>query len=340
MNFLRIIRILLTIVRLRLDRNIPKEFRKGNIAALLWILRRLPEPKSTGPESARLALEELGPVFIKFGQILSTRKDLFSNEMSKELQKLQDQVPPFSAEVAIKIIENEIKGTIPSLFTSFDSIPLASASLAQVHAASMPVGAVEKEVVVKVIRPGIRKVIERDIKLMYFFANLLEKFWPDARRLHPTAIVKDYEAIILDELDLKLEADNSRRLRENWSGSGKLFVPEVYESCSTSRIMVMERIYGVTATDLPSLQDNNVDLKKLAHLGVEIFFSQVFEDNFFHADMHPGNVFVDITNPDNPTYIALDCAIMGSLTENDKDYLRETSSRFFTETTMKSLVYM
>ena len=329
MNFLRIIRILLTIVRLRLDRNIPKEFRKGNVAALLWILRRLPEPKSTGPESARLALEELGPVFIKFGQILSTRKDLFSNEMSKELQKLQDQVPPFSAEVAIKIIENEIKGTIPSLFTSFDSIPLASASLAQVHAASMPVGAVEKEVVVKVIRPGIRKVIERDIKLMYFFANLLEKFWPDARRLHPTAIVKDYEAIILDELDLKLEADNSRRLRENWSGSGKLFVPEVYESCSTSRIMVMERIYGVTATDLPSLRAGNVDLKKLAHLGVEIFFTQVFEDNFFHADMHPGNVFVDITNPDNPTYIALDCAIMGSLTENDKDYLARNLLAFF-----------
>ncbi|MEO2183286.1 MAG: AarF/UbiB family protein, partial [bacterium] len=202
-------------------------------------------------------------------------------------------------------------------------------SLAQVHAASMTIGPVEKEVVVKVIRPGIQKVIERDIKLMYFCANLLEKFWPDARRLHPAAIVKDYESVILGELDLKLEAYNSRRLRDNWSGSGKLFVPEVYETCSTSRIMVMERIYGVTATDLPSLRDKNVDLKKLAHLGVEIFFSQVFEDNFFHADMHPGNVFVDVTDPDNPTYIALDCAIIGSLTENDKDYLARNLLAFF-----------
>ena len=329
MNFLRIIRILSTFARLRLDRNIPNEARKGAVATLLWILKLFPEPRTSGPESARLALEQLGPIFIKFGQILSTRKDLFSDEMSQELQKLQDQVPAFDGGTAVKIIESEIRCPIPSLFTSFDSVPLASASLAQVHAATMTIGPVEKEVVVKVIRPGIQKIIERDIKLMYFCAKLLEKFWPDARRLHPSTIVKDYESVILGELDLKLEADNSRRLRDNWSESGKLFVPEVYETCSTSRIMVMERIYGVTATDLPSLRDKNVDLKKLAHLGVEIFFSQVFEDNFFHADMHPGNVFVDVTDPDNPTYIALDCAIMGSLTENDKDYLARNLLAFF-----------
>jgi ubiquinone biosynthesis protein len=297
--------------------------------ALLWILNLFPEPRTSGPESARLALERLGPIFIKFGQILSTRKDLFSDEMSKELQKLQDQVSPFDSNTAIKIIEHEIRGSIPSVFTSFDSIPLASASLAQVHAASIIIGAAEQEVVVKVIRPGIQKIIERDIKLMYFCANLIEKFWPDARRLHPSTIVKDYESVILRELDLKLEADNSKRLRENWSGSDKLFVPEVYETYSTSRIMVMERIYGVTATDLPSLRAGNVDLKKLAHLGVEIFFTQVFEDNFFHADMHPGNVFVDVTYPENPTYIALDCAIMGSMTENDKDYLARNLLAFF-----------
>ncbi|MDG1231432.1 MAG: 2-polyprenylphenol 6-hydroxylase, partial [Pseudomonadales bacterium] len=329
MNFLRVIRILSTFIRLRLDRNIPNEARKGAVATLLWILKLFPEPGTSGPESARLALEQLGPIFIKFGQILSTRKDLFSDEMSQELQKLQDQVPPFDGGTAVKIIENEIKGPIPSVFTSFDSVPLASASLAQVHAATMAIGPVEKEVVVKVIRPGIQKVIERDIKLMYFCANLLEKFWSDARRLHPAAIVRDYESVILGELDLKLEADNSKRLRDNWLESGKLFVPEVFETCSTSRILVMERIYGVTATDLPSLRDNSVDLKKLAHLGVEIFFSQVFEDNFFHADMHPGNVFVDITDPDDPTYIALDCAIMGSLTENDKDYLARNLLAFF-----------
>lgn len=329
MNFLRIMRILWTFARLRLDRNIPIDARKGPAAAFLWIPGLFPEPKSTGPESVRLALEELGPIFIKFGQILSTRKDLFSDEMSLELQKLQDQVPPFEGSTAVRIIESEIGGPIPSFFTSFDSVPLASASLAQVHTASMTIGTDEKEVVVKVIRPGIQKVIERDIKLMYFCAGLLEKFWPDARRLHPVAIVKDYETTIINELDLKLEADNSRRLRDNWSNSGKLFVPEVYEHCSTSRIMVMERIYGVTATDLPTLRDKNVDLKKLAHLGVEIFFSQVFEDNFFHADMHPGNVFVDVTDPDNPTYIALDCAIMGSLTEKDKDYLARNLLAFF-----------
>ncbi|MBT3626316.1 MAG: ubiquinone biosynthesis regulatory protein kinase UbiB, partial [Gammaproteobacteria bacterium] len=303
MNFLRVIRILSTFIRLRLDRNIPNEARKGAVATLLWILKLFPEPRTSGPESARLALEQLGPIFIKFGQILSTRKDLFSDEMSQELQKLQDQVPPFDGGTAVKIIESEIKGPIPSVFTSFDSVPLASASLAQVHAATMAIGPVEKEVVVKVIRPGIQKVIERDIKLMYFCANLLGKFWPDAKRLHPVTLVKDYESVILGELDLQLEADNSKRLRDNWLESGKLFVPEVYDNHSTSRIMVMERIYGVTATDLPSLRDKSVDLKKLAHLGVEIFFSQVFEDNFFHADMHPGNVFVDITDPDDPTYI-------------------------------------
>ncbi|MBT6890075.1 MAG: ubiquinone biosynthesis regulatory protein kinase UbiB [Gammaproteobacteria bacterium] len=329
MNFLRVIRILSTFIRLRLDRNIPNEARKGAVATLLWILKLFPEPRTSGPESARLALEQLGPIFIKFGQILSTRKDLFSDEMSQELQKLQDQVPPFDGGTAVKIIESEIKGPIPSVFTSFDSVPLASASLAQVHAATMAIGPVEKEVVVKVIRPGIQKVIERDIKLMYFCANLLGKFWPDAKRLHPVTLVKDYESVILGELDLQLEADNSKRLRDNWLESGKLFVPEVYDNHSTSRIMVMERIYGVTATDLPSLRDKSVDLKKLAHLGVEIFFSQVFEDNFFHADMHPGNVFVDITDPDDPTYIALDCAIMGSLTENDKDYLARNLLAFF-----------
>ncbi len=329
MNFRRAIRILWTFARLRLDRNIPDEARRGPAVALLWILKLIPEPRHTGPESARLALEELGPIFIKFGQILSTRKDLFSDEMSQELQKLQDQVPPFDSNAAVEIIESEIGGPIASLFTSFDSSPLASASLAQVHAASMTIGSSEKEVVVKVIRPGIQKVIERDIKLLYFCASLLEKFWPDARRLHPVAIVKDYETIIINELDLKLEADNSRRLRDNWLNSGKLFVPQVYDACSTSRIMVMERIFGVTATDLPTLRDKNVDLKKLAHLGVEIFFSQVFEDNFFHADMHPGNVFVDVTDTDNPTYIALDCAIIGSLTENDKDYLARNLLAFF-----------
>ncbi len=330
MNFLHIFRILGTFLRYRLDRNLPAEARAGWRRPLFWLVRLMPEPASNPAESARLALEELGPIFIKFGQILSTRKDLFSEQMAGELEKLQDQVPPFDPSEAISIIETELGARVSDVFSHFDSVPLASASLAQVHSATLAAdNALGSDVVIKVIRPGVLHLIQRDIRLMYFAARLLERFWPDAKRLHPVQIVKDYESTIMGELDLKLEAENTKRLRGNWHDSGKLYVPRVYEEFSTHRIMVMERIYGVTATDLASLRHNEVDLRKLAHLGVEIFFTQVFEDNFFHADMHPGNVFVDITDPDNPTYIALDCAIIGSLTENDKDYLARNLLAFF-----------
>lgn len=328
MTIFRAFSILATLARFRLDRNLPEGARSWWLNLLLLPLR-IVRPSESEAVAARRSLEELGPIFIKFGQLLSTRQDLFSEEMSRELAKLQDQVPPFDSAEARRMIEEDIGASTSEIFESFSTDPMASASVAQVHPATLKTDQGPREVVVKVIRPGIERVIRRDIKLMYLGARLLQRFWPDARRLHPVAIVRDYERTILGELDLSMEAANTRQLRDNWYGSGKLYVPLVYDDLSSRRVMVMERIYGVTATDLTSLNAENTDLKKLAHLGVEIFFTQVFEDNFFHADMHPGNVFVDITDPSDPTYIALDCAIIGSLTDNDKNYLAKNLLAFF-----------
>jgi len=328
MTIFRALSILTTLARFRLDRNLPEGARSWWLNILLLPLRVV-RPSESEAVAARRALEELGPIFIKFGQLLSTRQDLFSEEMSRELAKLQDQVPPFDSAKARRMIEENIGAPTGDIFESFSTEPMASASVAQVHPATLKTDQGPREVVVKVIRPGIDRVIRRDIKLMYLGARLLQRFWPDAKRLHPVAIVRDYERTILGELDLSREAANTRQLRENWYGSGKLYVPVIYDDLSSRRVMVMERIYGVTATDLTSLKAENTDLKKLAHLGVEIFFTQVFEDNFFHADMHPGNVFVDITDPSDPTYIALDCAIIGSLTDNDKNYLAKNLLAFF-----------
>lgn len=325
-RFFEILRILISH---RLDRNLPRSAIPWWATPFFWLLRRLPEPSHSPAESTRMALETLGPVFIKFGQILSTRKDLFSEEMSLELQRLQDRVPPFDPALAVQIIEEDIGRPVGETFADFELTPMASASVAQVHAATLDTDEGQQAVVVKVIRPGIGELISRDISLMYRIARLLERFSPDARRLHPEAVVRDYETTILDELDLTLEAANARTLRSNWLGTGKLYVPKLIDNLCSSRVMVSERIYGVTATNIEALTEHKVNMKQLAHLGVDIFFSQVFEDNFFHADMHPGNVFVDVTHPDNPTYIALDCAIIGSLTENDKDYLARNLLAFF-----------
>lgn len=325
----RVLRILYVLARHRLDRNLPDSAKSWRTLPVRILLKLIPAPEHTGPEAARLALEELGPIFVKFGQLLSTRRDLFTDPMANELQKLQDQVPPFDSIVARQIIEQSLGEPLESCFLDFDDTPLASASLAQVHTARLKDHAGEPEVVIKVIRPGVDEVIRRDLRLMYFVAQLVERLWSDASRLHPVDIVRDYEATILGELDLVREADNTTRLRQNWHLSGKLYVPVVYPEYSFRNIMVMERIYGINATDIDSLVEHQVNLKKLAHLGVEIFFTQVFNDNFFHADMHPGNVFIDATDPENPTYIALDCAIIGSLTENDKNYLARNLLAFF-----------
>lgn len=327
MILIRILDILRIVARYRLDRLIPTRADMPLWAKLvLPVIRLFPAQNSPPGESLRLALEELGPIFIKLGQMLSTRKDLFPPEIWLELEKLQDQVPPFDSTQAMQRIEANIDEDLETVFSHLEPVPMASASVAQVHSATLVSG---EEVVVKVIRPGIEARIKRDLKVMFWIAGLIERAWAEGKRLHPVTIVEDYEHTILNELNLQIEASNTARLRENWLGSGKLYVPRIYWDYSTRDVMVMERIYGVTASDIDTLVQHNVNLRALAHLGVEIFFTQVFEDNFFHADMHPGNVFVDISDPDNPTYIALDCAIIGSLSESDKNYLARNLLAFF-----------
>ena len=334
MRFFRILKILGVITRNRLDRLVVKNERTPlPVRIVLILLKIFPAPKESPASSLRRSLEQLGPIFVKFGQILSTRKDLFDPETSEELEKLQDQVPSFPSNEAISIIEQSLEDTIENLFSTFEAEPLASASVAQVHAAVLQTG---ESVVVKVIRPGIDRVIREDLRVMHLIARWLENLSEDGKRLHPIDIVKDYERTILDELDLNLEAANGVKLRKNWDHSGKLYVPKVYWDYTRTNILLLERIYGIGAANIQDLKDQNVDMKKLAHLGVEIFFTQVFEQNFFHADMHPGNVFIDANDPANPSYIALDCAIMGSLTEEDKNYLAKNLLAFFNQDYLES----
>jgi ubiquinone biosynthesis protein len=274
----------------------------------------------------RLALEELGPIFIKFGQLLSTRRDLLPPDIADELAKLQDQVPPFDPAQSQALIESQLGAKVSEVFARFDAQPLASASVAQVHAAQLKSG---EEVVVKVIRPGLKPVIEQDIAWLFLLAKLAERASVDARRLRPVEVVSDYEKTIYDELDLLREAANASQLRRNFEGSPLLYVPQVYWDLCRPKVLVMERIYGIQVTDLATLADQRTDMKLLAERGVEIFFTQVFRDSFFHADMHPGNIFVSTRTPWNPQYIAIDCGIIGSLTAEDQDYLARNLIAFF-----------
>lgn len=270
----------------------------------------------------RLALEDLGPIFVKFGQILSTRQDLLPDDIAIELAKLQDQVPPFPGEQACKIVELSFGLPINQIFQYFNEQPLASASIAQVHVATLPDG---REAVVKIVRPDIEKVIRRDIALLYTIAELAERYWSDGRRLRPLAVVAEYEKTILDELDLAREAASASQLRRNFIAGDQLYVPEIYWDYSRRNVMVMERIHGTPISDIAALERQGINLQRLAENGVEIFFSQVFRDSFFHADMHPGNVFVSPTG----VYIAVDFGIMGSLGEADQRYLAENFLAFF-----------
>lgn len=274
----------------------------------------------------RLVLEDLGPIFVKFGQMLSTRRDLIPHDIADELALLQDRVPPFPGELAVKIIERSLGQPIAELFERFDVEPLASASIAQVHAAELAGG---KQVVVKVLRPDIERIIRRDLELMYMLAQLMERHWADGRRLRPVEVVAEYEKTILDELDLLREGANASQLRRNFRDSELLYVPEVYWQCTRRDVMVMERIAGIPVSDLQALRDAGTDMKTLSERGVEIFFTQVFEHNFFHADMHPGNIFVDVSDPERPKYIAVDFGIVGSLAPRDKNYLAENFVAFF-----------
>lgn len=289
----------------------------GYLAPWHWIVRKTPRAVRI-----RKTLEDLGPIFVKFGQILSTRQDLLPEDIAAELSKLQDRVAPFDGEQARRLVELSFQQPIGQIFARFDTRPLASASIAQVHAATLNSG---EDVVVKVLRPGIKTVIRRDVSLLHTIAGLAERYWSEGRRLRPREVVAEFEKTLYDELDLLREAANASQLRRNFSDSDLLHVPEVYWTYCRRNVMTLERIYGIPVNDLAALRQAGVDLKGLSERGVEIFFTQVFRHNFFHADMHPGNIFVSREG----RYMAVDFGIMGTLSPQDQRYLAENFLAFF-----------
>jgi len=284
--------------------------------------RPLKDDRARG-QRLREALQDLGPVFVKFGQMLSTRPDLLPDDIAKELTLLQDQVPPFESETAKHIIRDTYQGRVQQIFSRFDDDPVASASVAQVHYAHLKEE--DKEVVVKILRPNIKDVIDRDVSLLYTLAGLMQKYWSEGERLKPVEVVEEYDKTIHDELDLMREAANASQLRNNFLNSPIIYVPEVYFDYTSTNVMVMERIYGTPIRDVDTLKAKGIDMRKLGHNGVEIFFTQAFRDGFFHADMHPGNIFV----ADDGQYRAVDFGIMGSLSDEDKHYLAVNLLCFF-----------
>jgi len=274
----------------------------------------------------RLALEELGPIFVKFGQALSTRRDLLPPDIADELAKLQDAVPPFPAEQAVAIVEGAYEQSVDEVFERFDKEPLAAASIAQVHTARLKTG---HEVIVKVLRPGIQDQIENDLAVLRVIAGLAGRYWEHGKRLRPLEVVDEYEHTILDELDLMREAGNTAQLKRNFQGSDMLYVPDVYWDYCRPEVLVQERIYGTPISDMETLEKAGANIQVLAENGVEIFFTQVFRHNFFHADMHPGNIFVITTDPDQPKYAAVDFGIVGTLSPEDQRYLAENFLAFF-----------
>lgn len=295
-----------------------------NLLPWRWF-RRKPLAVSRGVR-IRLALEELGPVFIKFGQMLSTRQDVIPVDIALALSSLQDNVPPFPAEQSVALIEKQLGMTVTEAFSEFDTKPLASASIAQVHTARLKTG---EEVVVKVVRPNLKPIIQQDISWLYSCAQIAEYVNYDARRMHLIEVISDYEKTINDELDLQREGANISQLHRNFENSDQLYVPKVYWPLCRQQVLVMERIYGIPISDMAALNARNVNLKVLAERGVEVFFTQVLRDSFFHADMHPGNIFIDTTYPESPRYIAIDGGIVGSLTPEDQDYVARNVFYFF-----------
>ena len=288
-----------------------------------WFPRDRGQPRGV---RLRLALEELGPIFVKFGQALSTRPDLLPADIAVELAKLQDQVPPFPGIEARAIIDRAYGRPLDEVFATFEENAFAAASIAQVHGATLRTG---KDVVVKVLRPDMALVIGRDLEVLHALAALAQRYWTDARRLRPIEVVREYQKTILDELDLMREAANAAQLKRNFAGSALLYVPEVYWDYCRANVMVMERIHGVPISDVQRLKSLKTNIARLAENGVEIFFTQVFRHNFFHADMHPGNIFVLAEDPESPKYAAVDFGIVGTLSPRDQYYLAENFLAFF-----------
>ncbi len=322
----RLIVITVTVLRYGLDELALSNFRQPWVRALVWLMtigRRLDAPRG---ERLRLGLERLGPIFVKFGQVLSTRRDLLPADFADELAKLQDRVPPFPAAQSRAIVERAFGRTIDEIFASFDAEPVASASIAQVHFATLKNG---REVAVKVLRPGMREVMDDDIALMRTLARWVERASADGKRLKPREVVAEFANYLHDELDLVREAANAAQLRRNMASLDVIMVPEMVWDLCTQNVIVMERMHGVPIGQTQRLRDAGVDIPKLARDGVTIFFTQVFRDGFFHADMHPGNIQVSVAPASFGRYIALDFGIVGTLTEFDKEYLAQNFIAFF-----------
>ena len=321
LRLLRLLKIIFVVLRFGLDEFLLAHGRlrwlRPPLNALLF-MRNASEPRAV---RLRLALENLGPIFVKFGQLLSTRRDLLPADIADELAKLQDQVPPFPSAQAMALLESAYGKPLREVFRRFDESPVASASVAQVHFAALPDG---RDVAVKILRPGIAGVISHDVALLKVAADLVE-CWTEGRRLRPREVIREFEKHLAEELDLMREAANASQLRRNFANSPLLLVPEIYWDYCRPEIMVMQRMYGTPVSQVNTLREAGVDIKKLAANGVEIFYTQVFRDGFFHADMHPGNVQVTADG----RYIALDFGIMGSLTDTDKHYLAQNFIAFF-----------
>tara|TARA_B100000700_G_scaffold314619_1_gene401456 strand:+ start:227 stop:1780 length:1554 start_codon:yes stop_codon:yes gene_type:complete len=316
-DFFRLIKILHIFLKARIDSDL-KDFNTPKLIRLFFFISPWKLYPSKEPRGKRLkkALEESGPIFIKFGQLLSTRPDAIPSDIANTLKSLQDDLPPFSTNQAIILIEKEIDSSIDDIFSNFDKEPIAAASIAQVYSANLADGG--DPIAIKVVRPGIRKVIERDISLMKRLARYIEKKSNDARRLQLLKLVLEYEAVILTELNMKVEASNIKQTKRNFANNNLLYVPEAYVDLTSENILVMERIEGIPVDKVEVLKELGVDFKLLAERGVEIFLKQVFIDNFFHADMHPGNIFINAKNPESPSYVAVDYAIVGTLSEEEQ----------------------
>ena len=317
----RLVRIQRVLLRHRLDDLVRATHLYRPLRLLLLLspgLWRARQRSGARGENLRLALIELGPIFVKFGQAVSTRRDLLPPDIADELAKLQDRVPPFPGSIARASLELSYGRPLTDMFAQFEETPLAAASIAQVHGATLPGG---QDVIVKVLRPGVRAQIERDLELFYALARLAQKYWPESRRVRPVEVVAEYEKTVLDELDLMREAGNASQLKRNFAGSDLLHVPAVFWDHCRVDVLVIERIHGVVISDMQQLRALGTDFRKLAENGVRIFFTQVFRHNFFHADMHPGNIFVLVEDPANPRYAAVDFGIVGTLDVRDQYYL-------------------
>ncbi|MFC0168025.1 ubiquinone biosynthesis regulatory protein kinase UbiB [Pseudoduganella danionis] len=326
LKFLRLLKILRVAVQYGLDEIAIAELKKPRIAKIIdtvFFWRDLSAPRGV---RLRMALEELGPIFVKFGQVLSTRRDLIPGDLVEELSRLQDRVPPFDTELAIAQIRKSLGAHPDELFATFERTPVASASIAQVHFATLKDG---KQVAVKVLRPGMKKTIDEDVALMQTAAEMVERLWADSKRLKPKEVVAEFDKYLHDELDLMREAANASQLRRNFANSELLLVPEMFWDYCSSSVIVMERMHGIPVSQIDRLIEAGVDLKKLSSDGVEIFFTQVFRDGFFHADMHPGNILVSVDPASFGRYIALDFGIVGTLNDFDKDYLSQNFLAFF-----------